>query len=75
MLDGGMAVIKMKGRRFGDAMRAARLAKGVTQDELAHRLGVTRQAVQQLENGKDVLLGTVTRVAEALGTDVRELVG
>ncbi len=75
MLNGGMAVIKMKGRRFGDAMRAARLAKGVTQDELAHRLGVTRQAVQQLENGKDVLLGTVTRVAEALGTDVRELVG
>lgn len=65
----------MKGRRFGEAMRLARLAKGVTQEELAHRLGVTRQAVQQIEAGRDVLLGTVARVAEALGTDVRELVG
>lgn len=71
-----MATIRLRGRRFSENMKAARLLKGITQEQLAQKLGVTRQGVQKIESGKhSVLLETVCRVADALGADVRDLVG
>jgi ribosome-binding protein aMBF1 (putative translation factor) len=40
-----------QGQTFGQAVRAARFAKGWTVGELAYRVGMTRKAVQNLEYG------------------------
>lgn len=38
---------------FGDRLRAARSSKGLTQDELAERIDVTKAAVSAWENNRD----------------------
>lgn len=57
-------------------LKAARIAKGVTQAELAQRIGVTTQAISSFEKGtKAPKMETVKRIAEALGISVAELYG
>lgn len=57
-------------------LKAARIAKGVTQKELAARIGVTAQAVSSFEKGtKEPKMEMVKRIAEALGISVAELYG
>ena len=56
-------------------IRALRTARGMTQEELAEKLFVTRQTVSSWENGKsrpDV--ETLETIAEALETDVMALI-
>lgn len=58
----------------GDLIKDARIKAGITQAELAERLGVTPQAVSQYERGiKKPKLETVIRIAEALGVLVPDL--
>lgn len=55
-------------------LREARLEQGLSQAELANRIGVSRRWVSQLENGKKTLeVGLVLRAITALGLacDVR----
>lgn len=43
----------MENNRIGERIRRARLARGLSLDELAHRMGdITKQALSKLENGK-----------------------
>jgi transcriptional regulator with XRE-family HTH domain len=59
----------------GTAIRRLRQRQNLTQDALAERLHVTRQAVSSWEMGRtqpDV--GTLAALAAALGTDVNELI-
>lgn len=57
-------------------LKAARIAKGVTQTELAARIGVTAQTVSSFEKGtKEPKMEMVKRIAEALGISVAELYG
>jgi DNA-binding XRE family transcriptional regulator len=52
-------------------IRWARQAAGLSQAELAERLGVTRQQVSLLEsNGRNLTVVTLRRIAEALGRHV-----
>jgi antitoxin HicB len=52
-------------------IRWARQAAGLSQGELAARLGVTRQQVSLIEsNSGNLTIRTLRRVAEALGRDV-----
>ncbi len=47
---------------------------GLTQDELAARLGITRPNIGNMERGQQNLtVGMLCRVAEALETTVQEL--
>ncbi len=58
----------------GDLIKKARTNAGVTQAELAERLGITPQAVSQYERGiKNPKLETIRRIAEALGVLVPDL--
>jgi transcriptional regulator with XRE-family HTH domain len=44
---------------------------GVTQSELADRLGVKQAAVSKLERKTDLLVSSLTKYLEALGADAR----
>ena len=55
-------------KEIGAGIKNARLTVGITQAELAHRLGVTPQAVSQYERGiKKPKIETIEKIADALG--------
>lgn len=57
-----------------NGLRAARLRLGLSQQELAARAGVTRQAVSAIEGGQAApSLGVALRLARALGCRVEDL--
>ncbi|MGN6277053.1 MAG: helix-turn-helix transcriptional regulator [Solirubrobacterales bacterium] len=56
---------------LGAAIRRQRRQLGITQDELAASIGVSRRVIGQLENGKETVhVGIVLRAARAVGLDV-----
>jgi DNA-binding XRE family transcriptional regulator len=61
---------------LGKTVRAVRLSKNVTQDQLAERIGVHRITVVNYESGrKTISLGRVTQIAHALSICASDLVG
>jgi len=53
------------------AILEARCRSGLTQDELARRMGTTQSVIARLENGKRLpSCQTLQRVAQATGTDL-----
>jgi len=57
--------------QFGAALRAARVARGLRQEDLALAAGVGRRFIVELEAGKSTArLGETMRVAAALGVGV-----
>jgi transcriptional regulator with XRE-family HTH domain len=58
----------------GARIRALRLARGLTQDQLAHACDVSRSAVAQWETDRaGQLRGNITRIADALAAPVEYL--
>lgn len=52
----------------GEAIKNARQAQNLTQEELGERIGVQRAQISRLEKGKSVItLPTMSRVFRALG--------
>lgn len=51
---------------IGERFREWRINKGLTQKEITDRSGVSRGAIQRLETGKGVDLGTLIAVIRAL---------
>ncbi len=63
---GGMTV----SREVGHRIARARLYAGLTQLQLAAKIGVVRQTIQEWENGHtSVSVDRLFQVAEALGAD------
>ena len=61
-------------KRMNNQIRSLRTEKGLSQEELARRCGVTRQTVNAIENNKyDPTLSLAFRLADALGTTVDAL--
>jgi len=55
-------------------LRLARLARGLSQEQLARKAGITHQAIQGFEAGRwDPSLKVALRIAAALGTTVEDL--
>jgi transcriptional regulator with XRE-family HTH domain len=55
--------------RFGENVRAARKAKGWTQEDLAHESGLTPVQVSRVERGvREIRLTTLMRLLAALDT-------
>lgn len=53
---------------LGEAIRKARLAQNLTQDELGKRIGVQRSQICRLESGKtNITIPVMSRVFQALG--------
>lgn len=60
---------------FAKNIKAARLGAKLTQDELAEKISVTRQAVSNWENGKtEPDIDTLTKLAEVTNVTVEELI-
>jgi transcriptional regulator with XRE-family HTH domain len=60
---------------IGTRIRVQRRERGLTQDELAHRVGVSRSAVAQWETGRTgQITGNLSRIAAALDVGVEYLV-
>ena len=54
----------------GEALKQARLAKGMTQDEVGRRMGLHRAQVCRMESGKSITLASMMRAFRALGVEV-----
>jgi HTH-type transcriptional regulator / antitoxin HipB len=52
---------------LGERIRRARQEKGLRQDELADRLGVTRMTISRLERGEPVSVDTALRALSECG--------
>jgi DNA-binding XRE family transcriptional regulator len=56
---------------LGTAIRSRRRQLGITQEDLASSIGVSRRVIGQLESGKEtVQVGIVLRAARAVGLNV-----
>jgi transcriptional regulator with XRE-family HTH domain len=64
-------------RRAGDEVRRLRLARGLSQEELAHRAGMSTKTVARIEKGSDHEHrgSTYRRLAEALDVPPERLLG
>ena len=55
-------------------IRALRKERGISQEDLARRCGVSRQTINAIENNKyDPTLGLAMRLARLLGAPVEEI--
>ena len=60
-----------KDMEVGRLVRALRMSRGLSQTDLADRMGVTFQQVQKYENGHNrISMGRLTRVAKLFGVSV-----
>lgn len=61
--------------KFGQAMRAMRLARGLTQEQLAEKANLHVNSISFVERGlSPPALDTICFIADALGVKVSELV-
>lgn len=60
---------------MGNKIRELRKERGMTQEELAQKSGLSRQTIISIENGsnENALTGTLAAIAEALGTTVDKI--
>ena len=66
----------MTTQTLGERIRAARQAAGLSQEKLAERLGLTRQAVTKWESGQSApSTENLLHLAEVLGVPVTALLG
>lgn len=71
-------------RAFGEQVRSRRRSIGLSQEDLAHRVGITKNQVQLIEAGRqsgrntgrpsDPRASTVYGLAQALGIPASELI-
>ena len=60
--------------KIGERIRALRLDAGMTQEELAQRIGLKKQNISRYENSRvEPNIRTAKRIAEALGVSLEEM--
>lgn len=61
-------------KRLGEAVRAARKARGMSQETLADAAGIDRSHMGKIERGeRNVTLLNLTRIAKAMGCKASDL--
>ena len=60
---------------IGDRLRAFRLGSGLSGEEIATRLGISRTALYRLEKGEIVKIETLERLVQLLGVSLPTLLG
>lgn len=54
---------------LGSKLKTYRIYRGLTQEDLAEKTGVSRRSIQYMENGRDINLTTLIKVLMAFGLD------
>lgn len=57
----------VKAWKMGEAIRKARQERHLTQEELGERIGVKKAQISRIEKGRNLTIGTLSRVFKALG--------
>jgi transcriptional regulator with XRE-family HTH domain len=60
---------------IGERLRAHRMGRGLTADQVADKLGISRAAVYRLERGEIVKIETLSAVARLLDSSLASLLG
>lgn len=63
----------VKAYHIGEAIKAERIKKNLTQQQLGERVGVQRAQISRLEKGNNITLPTMRRVFRALGVKTATL--
>jgi len=58
---------------LGQAVRQTRTARGLSQEEVAHRADLHPTWLSHIESGRNPAWGTIRRIAAALGVEVSDL--
>lgn len=58
---------------IGEAIRNARIAQNLTQEQLGERIGVQRAQISKFENGKSITLSSMRKIFKALGVTTATL--
>ena len=54
----------------GEAIRKARIAKSLSQEQLGELVGVQKAQISRLENGKNLTIATISRLFRAMNQKV-----
>lgn len=60
----------LRAYHIGEAIKAARKEKNMTQDQLAELMGVKKAQISRIERGYNPTINTIARVFHALGMGV-----
>ena len=60
---------------IGDRLKAFRLASGLSADEIANRIGISRTALYRFEKGEVAKVETLEKLAELLDVSIPTLMG
>ena len=66
---------ELQAYHIGEAIKQARKAKDLTQEQLGNLMGVRKAQISRIESGKNINLSTVARVFKALGIPAKLQVG
>lgn len=62
-------------RALGDEIKRLREARGLTQEELATRMGIHRNTIHRYEGGDDMPVMLLVRLIVELDADVSQVMG
>ncbi len=61
---------EMRAFHFGEALRQARIYKGLTQSQFGEMIGVEKTQVSKMEKGCNMSIGRMTKAFNALGVGI-----
>ena len=57
---------EMRAYHIGEAIKQARLAKNLTQEELGEKVGAKKAQISRLENGKSITINSLMKLFNAM---------
>ena len=60
---------------IGEAIKQARLSKKLTQEDLGKLIGVQKAQISRIENGKNLTIGTISKIFKAMDISVKLEIG
>ncbi len=67
-----MKMLEAEYQKIGQQIRLLRMRKGITQGELARRLGIAQAVLSAIEHGKMTTLKRLYELRDALGCSMRD---
>ena len=69
-----MNILNKTDEEIGRAIKAARVLKGLNQNELSKKSGVCRSTIQKAERGGRLTLTSIIKLSEVLGSELERMI-